>query len=125
MGDVILKDEVFAIQGAFFEVSREMGTGFLEAVYQECLEREFAQRAIPHKRHPKLTLVYKGVAISPTYTPDFICFEQIIIELKVAQTITDAHRAQVINYLRATNLKLGLIVNYGVYPKAQVERIAL
>ncbi len=124
MGELLFKDEVFAIQGAIFEVSREMGTGFLEAVYQECLEREFKHRAI-YVRHPQLKLAYKGEPILQTYTPDFICYKCIIIDLKVAQSIIEGHRAQVINYLRATHLKLGLIVNFGAYPKAQVERIAL
>ena len=125
MGEMLYKGEVFANQGAIFEVSREMGTGFLEAVYQECLEREFALRAIPFIRHPHLRLTYKDEHIVQTYTPDFIFFDSIIIELKVAQGIIEGHRAQIINYLRATNLRLGLIVNYGAYPKAQVERIAL
>lgn len=102
-----------------------MGTGFLEAVYQECLGKEFAARAIPYRAHPQLRLAYKGEPIVQTYSPDFICFDAIIIELKVAEAIVDGHRAQVMNYLRATELHLGLIANYGAYPKAQVERIVL
>ena len=125
MVELLFKDEVFAIQGAAFEVSREMGIGFLEGVYQECLEKEFTHRAIPYIRHPVLELSYKGAPLAQTYCPDFVCFEKVVIELKVARAINDAHRAQVFNYLRATNLTLGLIINYGAPPKAQVERIAL
>ncbi len=120
---MLFRAEVFAINGAIFEVSREMGTGFLEAVYQECLEREFSLQSVPFVRHPNLKLAYKGEPISQTYAPDFICFGGIIIELKVAPAITDSHRGQVINYLRATDLRLGLIVNFGAYLKAQVERV--
>lgn len=125
MGELLFKDEVFAIQGAIFEVSREMGIGFLEAVYQECLAREFARQSIPHLSHPNLNLVYKGEPLTQIYVPDFICFDKIIVELKVAQAITEVHRAQVLNYLKATKLRLGLIVNFGAHPKAQIERFAL
>jgi len=125
MTELHFRDEVFAIQGAVFEVSREMGVGFLEAVYQECLAKEFVRQSIPHNRHPNLMLAYKGEPLTQVYVPDFICFGKIIVELKVSQAITEAHRAQVLNYLKATNLKLGLIVNYGAHPKAQVERFVL
>ena len=123
MDDPLFKHEVFAIQGAIFEVSREMGTGFLESVYQECLTREFSRLGIPFAAQRELTLSYKGTPLTQTYKPDFVCYNSIIIELKVAQELSRAHRAQVLNYLKATQFRLGLLVNFGAYPKAQVERI--
>src|SRR5262249_20885469 len=102
-----------------------MGPGFLEAVYQECLALEFARRSISFESQPKLGLAYKGVALVQTYSPDFICFDQIIVELKAGREIADAHRAQVLNYLRATGLRLGLLVHFGLSAKARVERLAL
>jgi GxxExxY protein len=116
-------DEVFRIQGAVFEVNREMGSGFLEAVYQECLAIEFAARAIPYLATTPLPLAYKGARLQQTYVPDFVCFERIIVELKAVREIAPEHRAQVINYLRATGLRLGLLINFGPTSKAQIERL--
>jgi GxxExxY protein len=120
---VVYAAEVFRIQGAVFEVSRQMGSGFLEAVYQECLAVEFRERGIPFQALRALSLKYKGQALKQTYTPDFVCFDSIILELKVARELAPEHRAQVINYLRATELKLGLLVNFGTGTKAKIERI--
>lgn len=123
--DLLYKNEVFAIQGAIFEVSREMGIGFLEAVYQECLAKEFAARSIGYVEHPELRIFYKGGVLEKIYKPDFICFGKIVVELKIAQDSAENHRPQVLNYLKATNLRLGLLVNFGVYPKAIIDRIIL
>ncbi|EGF89467.1 GTP-binding signal recognition particle [Asticcacaulis biprosthecium C19] len=125
MDDVLFRDEVFAIQGAIFDVNREMGSGFLEAVYQECLAKEFELRNIPFSQHKTVSLTYKGQALTQTYQPDFICYEAIILELKVCQEISSAHRAQILNYLKATKLRLGLLINFGTHPKAQIERFVL
>lgn len=113
------------MQGAVFEVSREMGAGFLEAVYQECLALEFARRDIPFVATPQLSLSYKGAALRQTYVPDFICFGAVLVELKAVRELAPEHRAQVMNYLRATDLRLGLLVNFGGGGKARVERIVL
>lgn len=102
-----------------------MGHGFLEAVYQECLSMEFAARDIPFIPTPRLELTYKGARLRQTYTPDFICFEGIIVEIKALATLSAEHRSQVLNYLKATGLKLGLLINFGAGPKAQIERFAL
>lgn len=125
MSQLLLEDETFAIRGAVFEVYREMGSGFLEPVYQECLEKELASRGIPFFSQSELTLNYKGEPLKQTYRPDFICYEQIIVELKAVKSIAPEHKAQVLNYLKATNLKLGLLVNFGSHPKVQVERLIL
>ncbi|MBU0480562.1 MAG: GxxExxY protein [Proteobacteria bacterium] len=122
---ILYKDECYAIQGAIFEVYREMGCGFLEAVYQECLEREFANCGIAFVAQPDLTLSYKGERLKQAYKPDFICYEKIILELKTVKEIAPEHKAQVINYLKATGMKLGLLVNFAHYPKAKIERIIL
>ncbi len=121
--DLLYEAETYLIRGAVFEVYREMGCGFLEAVYQECLEKEFRAQKIPFLSQQELRLVYKGEKLEQTYRPDLICFEKIIVELKARKTIEDEHRAQLHNYLKATGLKLGLLVNFGHYPKATIERI--
>jgi GxxExxY protein len=122
---VLYADEAFAVQGAIFEVSRELGTGFLEAVYQECLALEFNTQRIPFRAKPPLGLRYKGHPLLQTYAPDFVCYERIIVELKAVREIAPEHRAQTINYLKATGLRLGLLVNFGCAPKARVERLVL
>ncbi len=122
---VLFKNESYEIQGAIFEVYREMGCGFLEAVYQECLEKEFARKRIPFASQPELQLAYKGDPLKQIYKPDFICYEKIIVEIKAVKDIAPEHKAQVINYLKATNIKLGLLVNFGTYPKASIVRLAL
>ena len=125
MAGLIFEGEVFRIRGAVFEVHKEMGNGFLEAVYHECFEKELARSAIPYTSKPVLNLAYKGEALAQIYQPDLVCFDKIIVELKTVAAIAPAHRAQVFNYLKATKLKLGLIVNFGTYPKAEIERIVL
>lgn len=122
---ILYKEECFAIQGAVFEVYRMMGCGFLEAVYQECLEKEFKLQNIPYQAQVLLDLAYKGIPLIQTYKPDFVCYEKIIIELKAVKEIGDDHRAQLFNYLKATKLRLGLLVNFGHHPKATIERIIL
>lgn len=122
---ILFKDESYKIQGAIFEVYREMGCGFLESVYQECLEHEFHTQNIPYKAQCPLALKYKSQLLNQFYIPDFICYGQIIVELKAQQDLTDDHRAQMLNYLKATGLRLGLLVNFGHYPRAIIERKVL
>jgi len=122
---MLYETEAYEIQGAIFEVSREMGIGFLEQVYQECLALEFAARGIPFTPKPGLSLKYKGQGLRQTYAPDFVCYDKIILELKAVREIAPEHRAQTINYLRGAGLRLGLLVNFGCAPKARVERLVL
>jgi len=119
----IFKEESYKIAGACFEVYREKGCGFLEPVYQECLEIELRSQGIPFLAQRPLALNYKGVALRSVYQPDFICYDKIVLEIKAIKEVTDEHRAQVLNYLKATGLTLGLLVNFGHYPKAEIERI--
>ncbi len=123
-GEIIFKDESYAIQGAVFDVYREMGCGFLEAVYQECLEKELSQRTIPFMAQRELRLSYKGESLRQSYMPDLICYGKIIVELKAVKAIAPEHKAQVINYLKASGIKLGLLVNFGAHPKATITRLA-
>jgi GxxExxY protein len=123
--NIIHKLESFEIMGACFEVYKEKGNGFLESVYQECLEIEFAGRKIPFKIQPELSLTYKGHLLKSKFKPDFICYDKIVVELKAVTALSNEHRAQVQNYLSATGMKLGLLVNFGHYPKLEYERIVL
>ena len=110
-------------QGSCFEVYRELGCGFLEAVYQECLEIEFTSQGIPFVPQAELGLTYKDRGLKQKYFADLICMDKIIVEVKARKELTDAHRAQVHNYLKATGLRLALLVNFGHYPMLEHERI--
>lgn len=122
---LIYPEESFAIRGCFFEVYRNKGAGFLEPVYQECLEIEFRLAGVPAIAQPHLQLDYKGTPLKSEYIPDFICYDKIIVELKAVKELTDAHRAQVQNYLKATGFKLAFLVNFGHHPLLEIERIVL
>ncbi|MEP7147502.1 MAG: GxxExxY protein [Acidobacteriota bacterium] len=124
MAKLLYKDESFRIIGACFEVYNQKGFGFTEPVYQECLEFEFAIQEIPYVAQPEIHLNYKGNALTQYFKPDFICYDKIIVELKTVAALIDAHRAQTINYLNALGLELGLLVNFGQYPKLMYERLA-
>jgi len=121
--NILFKDESFAIAGACFEVHNEMGCGFTEPIYQACLEIEFASRGIPFVAQPTLALVYKGTRVDQSFRPDFLCYDRIIVEIKAIETLADAHRSQVLNYLNAGQFALGMLINFGTYPKIQIERL--
>jgi len=123
MGErIVFKEESYRIIGACFEVYKEKGNGFLEAVYQECLSIELREQQIPFVQKPRLRLEYKGRKLKQEYEPDFLCFEQIIVEIKAVKQLTDEHRAQVINYLKSTGKQLGLLVNFGHHSGIEHER---
>jgi len=125
MTEIIYREESYRVMGACFEVYKEKGCGFLEAVYQESLELELSDQRIPFVAQCRLALSYKGRPLKQTYTADLVCFEKIVVELKAVSAITDEHRAQIHNYLRATGHRLGLLVNFGHYPKLESERIVV
>jgi len=109
-----MKDErTYKIIGAALEVHKELGCGFLEAVYQEALEKEFNTQEIPCKSQPVVDIFYKGKPLNKLYQPDFICYEEIIVEIKAISKLTGNEEAQIINYLKATGLKIGLLLNFG------------
>jgi GxxExxY protein len=117
--EIIFKEESYRIMGAYFEVYKEMGCGFLEAVYQECLEIELAGQGIPFHPQAELALRYKSRFLKQKYVPDFILVEKIVLEIKAVSALADEHRAQVHTCLKATGYRLGLLVNFGHYPKAE------
>jgi len=123
--ELILKDECYQVMGACFEVNKDKGCGFLEAVYQECLELELQDKAVPFVAQPELALGYKGRPLKQTYRTDLICYGGVLVELKAVSSLADEHRAQVINYLHATGLRVGLLVNFGHHPKVEWERIVV
>ncbi len=125
MADLIYPDESYLIMGACFEVYANQGSGFLEAVYQESLEIEFRQRGIPFLAQVELPTKYKGQPLKQTYKADFVCYEKILIELKALSDLTGAHHAQVLNYLKATGFRLGLLINFGSHPRLEHQRIVL
>ena len=120
---LLYENESYEILGACFEVYKDKGCGFLEAVYQEYLEIELELRRIPFKSQPDLNLSYKDRALKHVYVPDLICFDLIIVELKAVSGLSDEHRAQLHNHLKATGLRVGLLINFGHHPKLEYERI--
>lgn len=124
-GVILLKEEGYALQGAIFEVYREMGCGFLEAVYEECLDREMTARGIPFVAQKPLRLAYKGVPLTSTFRADFVCFDRVILEIKAVRGIVSEHRAQILNYLALTEMPVGLLVNFGHRPGVEIERFVL
>ncbi len=121
MSKLIYKEESYKIIGACFEVYKEKGSGFSEAVYHECLKLEFTLQKISFVSEPKLFLDYKGIELEKYYKPDFVCCDKIIIELKALSNLIDEHRGQTINYLKATKFNLALLINFGHYPKIEYE----
>ena len=109
-----MRDErTYRIIGCAMEVHKELGSGFLEAVYQEALGKEFAFQGIPFKSQPVIRIAYKGKALDKTYQPDFVCYEQVIVEIKAVSCLSGTEEAQLINYLKASNLNVGLLLNFG------------
>jgi GxxExxY protein len=120
---LIYEPESYTIRGACMEVYKVMGNGFLEAVYQECLEMELAKCGIPFEAQKRVTLVYNGRTLKQTYVPDFICYDKIVLEIKAVSRTTPEHRAQVTNWLKATGFQLGLLANFGHYPLLEWARL--
>lgn len=118
----LYKEESYKILGAAFAVHRELGCGFLERVYQDALEYELSARGIPYEREKKIQIMYKGKPLGEPYRADFVCYNKIIVELKAVEKLQGIHRAQVVNYLKATGMKIGLLVNFGE-EFADIERI--
>src|SRR5262245_57375154 len=113
MVDLLLKDEVYAVIGAAIEVHRELGHGFLEPVYQEAMEIELRDRGVPFEAQKSLFIRYKGRPLKKEYVADLICYGQIIVELKALEQLSGKEEAQILNYLKATGLRVGLLINFG------------
>ena len=117
-----LEEETYAVRGALIRVFNDLGCGFLEKVYQEAFELELKSSEIPFEREKALRLYYRGILLEQEYIADFICYGKIIVEIKAVSELTNIHRAQVFNYLKATNLDLGLLVNFGE-TSLKIERL--
>lgn len=113
MVELIYKEEAFKIIGAAMEVHKELGCGFLEAVYQEAFKIEMQNQRIRYKREEEIEIYYKECLLDKKYRADFICFDKIIVELKALSELKSENEAQVLNYLKATNFKVGLLINFG------------
>ena len=122
MTEILFKEEVFAVVGAAMEVHRELGSGFLEAVYQEALEIELRQRGIPFLSQPQVTIAYKGQTLKKEYMPDLVYHDQIIVELKALDRLSGNEESQLLNYLKATGLRVGLLLNFGSPGKLEWKR---
>ena len=110
---LILSDKTFKIIGAAMEVHNTIGCGFTEPLYQEAFEEELRLRGIPYQREKTFHVVYKGKKLNKEFRPDFVCYDEIIVELKAVQDLVDEHYSQVYNYLKATGLRLGMLINFG------------
>ena len=113
MNELLFKDEVYSIVGAAIDVYNELKSGFLESVYQEAMELEFTWRGVPFAPQVPLRIRYKDVVLEKRFTADLLCFGAVLVELKAIQQTTKADEAPVLNYLRATGLRVGLLINFG------------
>ena len=118
MSDLLFPKESYDIIGAAIEIHKQLGCGFTEPVYQEALAVELRLRNIPFEREKVFTVVYKGIELDKDFRPDFVCYNKIIVELKAVSQFAEEHYAQVYNYLKATGMQLGLLINFG---KASLE----
>ena len=125
MDKIVYKDESYKIIGACFNVYNTLGSGFLEQVYQECLEIELEKLGIPFVAQKEIEIKYGDIILKSKYKPDLICYGKIIVELKAVKNICDEHKAQLFNYLKATDYKLGFLANFGAYPSLEYKRIVL
>jgi len=113
MGELIHKEEAFKIIGCCMEAHRELGKGHNELIYKDALEIEFNRQNVPFKREQEYKITYKGIILPHNYFADFIVWDKIILEVKAIEQLTDSHVKQTLNYLAASKLKLGLLVNFG------------
>jgi GxxExxY protein len=123
--ELLYKEEVYAVIGAAIDVHKELGSGFLEAVYQEAFEIELATREVPFTAQYELRIAYKGRYLRKTYIADFFVFDSIIVEIKALERLTSREEAQLLHYLKATGMKLGLLINFGSIGRLEWKRMAL
>jgi GxxExxY protein len=125
MTELIYREETFAILGAAIEVHRELGSGFLEAVYQEAMEIELGNRKIPFEPRKALTIAYKSYSLRKSYETDLECYEKIIVELKALDLLSGKEETQLLHYLKATGLRVGLLINFGSHGRLEWQRFVL
>lgn len=124
MQEFLYKDECYGIIGCAMEVHKQLGYGFLESVYQDAIAHEFHLNLVPFEKEKILEIGYKDIVLKKKFVADFVCYNNIIVELKAVESLADEHTAQVINYLKATNFRLGLLINFGA-GKLQYKRVIL
>lgn len=122
MTELLLKEEVYKIVGAAMEVYNVLGPGFLEAVYQEALEIELIERGIPFEPQKELRIAFKGRTLKKTYTADFLVFDKVVVEIKALDGLTPHDEAQLLNYLKATEKQVGVLINFGSADKLEWKR---
>jgi GxxExxY protein len=122
MTELLLKDEVFAVIGAAIEVHKELGPGFLEAVYQEALEIELESRELPFEAQKPLVILYKKRRLKKEYVADLVCYGQIIVEIKALDRLSGKEESQILNYLKATGLRVGVLINFGSSGRLEWKR---
>jgi len=125
MAELLYKDEAYAVVGAAMDVYYTMGIGFLEPVYHGAMIVELGRRHIPFESQKKLDVFYKGIKLDKIYFPDFVCYEQIVVELKVVPRITNIEVSQLLNYLKITKKRLGLLINFGAEPRLEWKRYVI
>mgnify|MGYP006449632009 CR=1 FL=1 len=113
MSNLLYEQESYKIIGACMKVHKSLGAGFLESIYQEALEKEFEKQKIEYERQRKIHVYYEGTRMKKYFIADFICFDKIVVEIKAASFLHQSTEAQTINYLKSTNYKLGLLINFG------------
>ena len=123
MSNLIDKDEVYKIVGACLDVYNTLGVGYLEAVYQEALALELGMRRIPFEQEKEIRIRYKGQMLLKKYYADLFCFDKVIVETKAVANLTPEHIAQTLNYLKATNVKVAVLVNFGNPQRLQWKRL--
>ena len=125
MTELLLKDEVYAIIGAAIEVHKTLGCGFLELIYQEAMEIESSMRKLAYESQKEINVQYKGHRLKKEYIADLIYFDQVIVELKALDRLSGKEEAQILNYLKATGMKVGVLINFGNHPKLEWKRFVL
>ena len=120
--ELIFKEEVFSIMGAAMDVHRELGSGFLESVYQEALEMELTRRQIPFESQKSIKIHIRRDA-NKEFVADLICYGKILVELKAQESLSGKEEAQVLNYLKATGIKVAVVINFGSHPKLEWKRL--
>jgi GxxExxY protein len=122
--DFLYKSETFAIIGAAMEVHKTLGCGFVEAIYEEALTKEFVRNNIPFEQQKEVPVFYKGEALEKYYKLDLLCYDAVIVELKAVSAFAEEHEAQILSYMKATQCKIGLLINFGT-PRLQYKRYIL
>ena len=123
MAELLYKDEVYAIIGAAMEVYNDLGPGFLEGVYQEAMETEVESKGIPFTAQYQITVKYKGRPLHKYYIADLICYDKVIVEIKAMDRLTLREEGQLLNYLKATGIRVGVLINFGHYPSLEWKRM--